>query len=498
MYLSKSRYCRGVQCPKMLWMESHKPELFDDSVLNQAILQTGNEVGDLAMGYFGPFIEVPFREHGKSRMLEDTWRFLQDARAGRGPVNIAEASFDFNGNFCSVDILRVEGDGVHIVEVKSSTHLNDIYLHDMAYQTWVLQQWGLKVLSTSLMHVNPQYVRNGDFDLHQYFVVEDYTDEVAAMLPEIADRVEHLKAVADQEAEPVCAIGCQCSKPYACGYRQWCWREVPQPSVFDLNRMSTKKAVGLYEEGVRTFSDLQECGVKLNARQQVQVETELSCKDLSVNKDAAQSFLQGLTFPLYFLDFETFQPAIPPFDGVRPYQQIPTQYSLHVLESPDGPLTHKEFLAKAGEDPRRAVAEHLVVDIPAGVCTLAYNMSFEKGRIAELAKAFPDLADQLLAINEGVDDLMKPFAAGDVYVRAMGGSNSIKAVLPALFPHDPDLDYHALEGVHNGSEAMAVYAQLADMAPEQAEQVRQQLFSYCELDTLAMVKIYQFLIEVAR
>lgn len=93
---------------------------------------------------------------------------------------------------------------------------------------------------------------------------------------------------------------------------------------------------------------------------------------------------------------------------------------------------------------------------------------------------------------------MKPFAAGDVYVRAMGGSNSIKAVLPALFPHDPDLDYHALEGVHNGSEAMAVYAQLADMAPEQAERVRQQLLSYCELDTLAMVKIYQFLIEVAR
>ena len=139
-----------------------------------------------------------------------------------------------------------------------------------------------------------------------------------------------------------------------------------------------------------------------------------------------------------------------------------------------------------------------MADIPAGVCTLAYNMSFEKGRIAELAKAFPDLADQLLAINEGVDDLMKPFAAGDVYVRAMGGSNSIKAVLPALFPHDPDLDYHALEGVHNGSEAMAVYAQLADMAPEQAEQVRQQLLSYCELDTLAMVKIYQFLIEVAR
>ncbi len=180
---------------------------------------------------------------------------------------------------------------------------------------------------------------------------------------------------------------------------------------------------------------------------------------------------------------------------MRPYQQIPTQYSLHVLREPGGELGHYEFLAEAGKDPCRAVAEHLVADIPAGVCTLAYNMTFEKGRIGELAALFPDLTEHLLAINDGMDDLLKPFNSGAYYARAMGGSNTSKHVLPALFPDDPELDYRSLDGVHNGSEAMAVYADLVNMTPEEAARTRESLLRYCELDTFAMVKIWQKLVE---
>lgn len=497
MNLSKSRYTRGVQCPKMLWMDAHMPEMFDEGVMNQAVLNTGSAVGDLAMGYYGEFIEVPFREGSKQPMIDDTARFYEDALAGRGPVNIAEASFAYDGNFCSVDILRVEPDGVHIVEVKSSTHINEIYYHDMAFQTWVLAHCGLVVKSVSLMHLNSKYVRKGALDIHKLFTPEDCSAAVASLLPDVEQNIPALKAIADSDAEPAMAIGRACKKPYPCGYKGWCWRGVPTPGVFDISRMTDKKAFGLYEDGILTMEDVAESGIRLTARQKAQVKAEVEGLDRIVDKKKISAFLEEMRYPLYFLDFETFQPAVPLFDGTWPYEQIPTQYSLHIVSGPDAEPEHREFLAEAGVDPRRGVAERLVADIPAGACTIAYNMSFEKGRISEMAAAFPDLAEHLLSINEGMVDLIKPFQAGSYYARAMGGSNSIKAVLPALFPDDPALDYHALDGVHNGGEASAAYENLASLDADEEAYMRERLLRYCELDTLAMVRVWQKLREVA-
>lgn len=490
MNLSKSCYTKGIQCPKILWMDLHMPEQFDDAAMNQAVLDTGSEVGDLAMGYFGDFVEVPFDLQDFSAMVATTQELLNAAT----PV-ICEATFSCDGCLCMVDILLVEPDGVRIVEVKSSTCVSEIYLHDMAFQTWVLRRCGLNVKSVALMHLNNQYVRRGDLDLQELFVIEDCTEQVLSMQPEVGDTIGRLKALAEEPDEPKISFGAQCKKPYECGYRGWCWRGLPTPSVFDLSRMQMKKGLDLLDKGGVGFQDLLDRKVKLSGRQAVQVRCEVEGLDAIIDRKAVAKFLDGLSFPLYFLDFETFQPAVPPFDGVRPYQQIPTQYSLHVLREPGGELEHYEFLAEAGKDPCRAVAEHLVADIPTGACTLAYNMTFEKGRISELAALFPDLADHLLAINDGMDDLLKPFNSGAYYVRAMGGSNSIKHVLPALFPDDPELDYHSLDGVHNGSEAMAVYADLVNMTPEEAARTRESLLRYCELDTYAMVKIWQKLVE---
>ena len=492
MSLSRSRYTKGIQCPKMLWMDVHMRDKFDESVLNQAVLETGSMVGDVAMGYYGDFVEVPYDPSDWSGAIALTRELL-----AAGTPSICEATFAYDGNLCMVDILRVEADGVHIVEVKSSTHINDIYYHDMAYQAWVLVRCGLNVKSVSLMHLNNAYVREGELDLQQLFVVEDCTDEVFAMQGDVGEMIAYLKDFASQENEPDTGIGAQCKSPYECGYRGWCWRHIPSPSIFDLNRMPIRKALEYYEDGVASIADAVEAGIRLNPRQDVQAEAELEGRDAIIDEDAVRRFLDTLSFPLYFLDFETIQPAIPPFDGTKPYQQIPTQYSLHILREPDGGLEHREFLAEVGADPRRAVAEHLVADIPAGVCTLAYNMGFEKGRIKELADACPDLSEHLLTINEGMCDLIIPFREGSYYARAMGGSNSIKAVLPALFPDDPELDYHALDGVHNGSEAMDAFARMAEMDPEEAALTREQLLRYCELDTLAMVKIWQKLCEAS-
>jgi len=189
---------------------------------------------------------------------------------------------------------------------------------------------------------------------------------------------------------------------------------------------------------------------------------------------------------------------VPQFPGTKPYQQIPFQYSLHYIEEPGGELKHKEFLAESGVDPRRAIAESLCRDIPMHTCVTAYNRGFECGRINELALLFPDLAPHLLNIRSNIQDLLTPFQSGYYYNRAMGGSFSIKSVLPALYPDDPSLDYHNLEGVHNGGEAMDLFPKIKDLPPEEQVIARKNLLEYCKLDTYAMVKVWEELVRVSR
>ena len=223
----------------------------------------------------------------------------------------------------------------------------------------------------------------------------------------------------------------------------------------------------------------------------------LEDRETYIEKENIRAFLDTLSYPIYFLDFETIQPVIPRYVGTKPYAQIPFQYSLHYIECEDGELKHKEFLAEAGMDPRRALAEQLCMDIPMNVCVTAYNKAFECTRLKELAETFPDLSEHLLNIGANIKDLLVPFQSGYYYNRAMGGSFSIKSVLPAIFPNDPSLDYHNLEGVHNGTEAMTIFPKIKNMLLEEQIDVRRNLLKYCELDTYAMVKVWEELVRVA-
>ena len=217
-----------------------------------------------------------------------------------------------------------------------------------------------------------------------------------------------------------------------------------------------------------------------------------------IDYKGVRGFLDTLSYPLYFLDFETMNDPVPQYDGSRPYQQIPFQYSLHIKESETSPYIHKEFLAPSdGSDPRHALAEQLCHDIPMDVCILAYNKQFECGRIKDLADSFPNLAYHLMNIRDNMKDLLDPFQKGYYYVPAMGGSFSIKSVLPALFPNDPELDYHKLDQqVQNGNDAMFIFPKIKDMNPQDAQAAREALLRYCELDTWAMVKVLEKLKKV--
>ncbi len=509
--ISKSRYTAYCQCPKILWLKVHKPEMPPevDAAL-QARFDIGNEVGDLAMGLFGDFVDVTVQgEDGRLNLAAMIERTKEEM--ARGTNNICEASFAKDGNYCAVDILHRNGDGWDIYEVKSSTssvgdEVNNPdkfvkYAVDIAYQRWLLEQCGVKVTGTYLVTLNRDYVRQGKLDIHQLFNILDLKDLVNNEYLKVPAQVAQAQQVLQQQGEPARQIGDHCSTPYGCAYWNYCAQQqgLPsdnRPTVFDLYRLRSAKKLDFFNAGKITFNDIQ--NEKLSDIQRMQVDCTLNGTE-HIDKAGIKGFLNGLSYPLYFLDFETMQPPVPLFDNSKPYQQITFQYSLHYIEHEGGELKHTAFLAPSdGTDPRRALAEALCDNIPPNACTLAYNDPFEKGRIRELAALYPDLSAHLMNIHDHIQDLLVPFKRGCYYVPAMGGSFSIKSVLPALFPNDPSLNYNNLKGpVHNGGDAMTIFPQLAKMTdPQEVQRLRQALLDYCHLDTLAMVKLWEKLMTM--
>jgi hypothetical protein len=286
-----------------------------------------------------------------------------------------------------------------------------------------------------------------------------------------------------------------CHKPYDCKFWEYCTKDLPKPSVFDVNGLQFKTKLKYHAAGRDSFESLHD--LKLNPIQRMQV--EYSLKGLSsINEEEIRAFLKQFEnrYPLYYLDFESIQPAIPIFDGTHPYQQLTTQFSLHIQDTPRGKVTHKEFLAPSKGNPLRPVAEALCAFIPKDACVIVYSKTFEGPRLRELSEMFPDLKDHLLAIRDNIVDLLVPFEKGFYYLPAMGGCFSIKSVLPALFPNDSQLDYHALDDIcQNGGDAKSLFPKLQNMSPEDEAKARRALLDYCCLDTLAMVKVMDKLYE---
>lgn len=479
MNLSKSKYCKAVQCKKMLWLDKYKKEVKEE-IDNESVLENGTNVGELAKKLFGKYIDIEFN-NDLNKMIDDTKIALKNDK-----VIITEASFVYNNNFCSVDILKKDGDKYEMYEVKSSTHISDIYLDDISYQYYVLTSLGLNITKASIVYINSSYVRQGELELDKLFKIKDLTDIVISKQEEVARRILELESVMKSKKEPKVDLGNQCFSPYDCPFFKYCSRHLPEKNVFDIKGLYLNKKVEYYKKGIISYEDLINSDIS-NKYKEV-IDFELNDKEDKINSEEIKKFLKSLYYPIYYLDFESYQESVPSYDGISPYMQVPFQYSLHI-ENIDGTLNHKEFLAEGGIDPRRVLAERLVKDIPKDSCVLAYNMSFEKRVIKYLAGLYEDLSDNLMNIHDNIKDLMIPFQNRSYYSKNMHGSYSIKYVLPSLYPDDPSLDYHNLSMVHNGSEASDSYFKLSTLSGAELKKLRENMLKYCGLDTYAMVKV---------
>lgn len=506
---SKSRFVSAyTRCNKYAWLDKYKPsEKAQVNEFTQSLFDNGHKVGELAKVYFNADIDVTsISENGQlnlSGMLLETEKHIR-----LGTKTIAEASFNYDGLFCSVDILVRNDDGSYdIFEVKSSKRekptkkkplgVKEKYILDASYQRYVLESCGININRVYVVLLNPDYVREKNLDLDKYFIKCDVTTETALKQSIVADKLSELKPILSDSTEPTTVI---CESCNGCDCFGYCGRNIPSPSPFDIYGLDFPVKCGYYNTGV-SFFDIPMLNPKLSEAARHQVEYYNRPVDTFIDKTAVKDFLDNLDFPLYSLDFETYQAVVPEFEGMKTYAQIPFQYSLHIMKKPDGDysengsdIEEKGFLDISGGDPRRAIAESLVRNIPYGACVVAYNYTTEKNIIKRLAEEFSDLAKHLLSFS--YRDPLDIFRKGYYYNNRMGGSFSLKSVAPALYPDDPKMDYHNLEGdVKNGTQAMNAIMKIKELTDEEKEQLRIDLETYCALDTYAVVKILKKLYE---
>jgi len=381
-----------------------------------------------------------------------------------------------------------EGLRWHMIEVKSSTGVKDYHRDDLAVQTYIATTSGIDLASASIAHVDNSFVYPGGGNYQGFLKEVDLTEEVRAKAGEVATWIAEAQKVAVLSDEPEIATGPQCSDPLDCPFRHHCDRAKPTSDfpLTSLSRLGAKKRDELEALGYRDLREIPDeklSSVNLLIKQQPLVgeawfDAERAAADLKPHKGTG-----------YFLDFETISFGVPIWKGTRPYQQIPFQFSLHIV-SPNGKMEHRKFLDLSNDDPSETFARALIDSCGKTGPVFVYNTGFENGIMRGLAERFPLLSPALLAIVDRVVDLL-PIARSCYYHPSQHGSWSIKAVLPAVCP---DLTYESLDGVNNGQAAQVAFleAMAAETTPERKQEIQRQLLEYCKLDTFAMVRLWEF------
>lgn len=485
---SKSKLMALRQCPKRLWLEVHRPDLREDSASTEASFQVGFQVGDIAQRIYDPegrgtLIDV--QNEGFDRAFARSAGLLDTTQP------IFEAGFSAGGALAFADVMLPEQkDGKQVwrmVEVKSSTRVKDYHRDDVAVQAFVAQSAGVPLTSIALAHIDSSWVYPGDKNYKGLLKENDLTGEAFARSEEVKGWIAKAQNVVSEPSEPTANTGDHCDIPFECGFYGYCSRNDPKPEypVYWLPRFPSAKRRELAMQGVHDLKTVPDD--LLNEKQQ-RVKDHTLTDTVFFDAAGAAADLAAYGYPAYFLDFETIQFAVPIWKDTRPYQQITFQFSLHTLDA-SGQLEQTAFLDLSGNDPSELFAHALI-----GACgkhgpVFVYNAGFEKARICELAERYPYLSEPLLAINTRVVDLL-PIARERYYHPSQQGSWSIKKVLPAVVP---ELRYDSLDGVQDGGMAMGAFLEgiHPDTSVARKAQIEQQLLAYCNLDTYAMVRLWQ-------
>jgi len=486
LHLSKTDYNNYLQCSKQLWLSKFrknlKPEITE---IQQFVFDQGHLVEAYADKLFPNGATVKnWYEKGR----RETQTLISNGRK-----TIFQANALTNDLYCKADILNFnEKTGLwDLYEVKSTTKVKPEHIPDVCFQKIAFERDGIPIGQTYLIHVNRQYVKKGEIDPKKLLTINDITDDVENLKQITEQNIPKALEILKLARELKISIGKQCDNPYECAFKEYCWAYVPEFSIFDINRINQKQLTELQDLNIEKIADIPD-DFELTEKQQNQVEATKQGKAI-IDKEAIKSELSQLKYPLYFLDYETFAPAIPLFDGLKPYQHMAFQYSLHVVEREGDEPKHFEYLHTGRDNPIPALLKSMRANIGDAGSVIVWYKGFEMGRNEEMAEMYPEYAAFLESVNARVFDLMDIFKDQHYVDADFKGSCSIKKVLPILVP---ELSYDDLEDVQEGSLASLYWYKYVYGGSEVKERVEANLLKYCELDTMAMVSVWGRLREI--
>jgi predicted RecB family nuclease len=478
----------GRQCLKRLHLSIHAPELAaqpDES--DQAIIEQGREVGLLARQMFPCGVAV------ESKSREEAIRATQELIGNREVPAIFEGAFEHDGVLVRVDVLHRRKDGRwRLIEVKSTTEVKEHHLEDVAIQHRVVRRSGVDLAASCLAHLSRDYVyEGGAIDVHRFFKIRNLTRRVEKLQPELTVQLRSEFRVLAMPEAPDISAGRQCSDPFTCEFFRHCNPPIPDDHILRLPRIHSNTVSKLVALGVQSIHNIPE-NYPLSGR------LRRACTAVQMGQPwyspEIKAELSTLKYPLYFADFETVNPALPRFARMRPYDQIPFQWSVHLQRQPGAASEHFEFLATDRSDPRQAFISTLCDVLGDRGSIVVYSQQFESTRLSELASWLPEFAGWIEKIQRRLWDLL-PIIRNHVYHPAFGSSYSLKSVLPALVP---GMSYDGME-VADGRAAGLAWESLIRSDCDESERQRKQkaLLDYCGQDTLGMIRLVEKLQRVS-
>ena len=477
--LTKSGYVKGLQCDKLFWIYQNRRELLPEpDASTQARFDQGQIVGDLAKTLYPDGIEIDW-------MGADDGGVARTRAALLNRKPIFEAVIQHGSLYARPDILKPAPGGLwDLIEVKSSSKVKNDHIPDVAFQKHVYEKSGVRIRRCFVMHVDTSYVRKGALECGKLLHKEDVTGDVEEILGDVRFEARRMLSVMSKECCPEVQVGDQCKD---CDLYDECWDFLPEHHVFTLLR-GGQKSFDLMDTGILRIKDIPG-DFQLTPKQSIQVACEKTGKP-HVEPGKIQSFLKQLEYPLYFLDFETFMAAVPPYDEMSPYEQIPFQYSLHAVPSPGARAVHQSYLSNGKGDPRPEVLGALKTQLDRTGSIIAYNAAFEIRVLKSCAKHFPKYEKWLEFILPRFVDLLVPFREFHYYHPNQDGSASLKAVLPALTSRS----YEGLE-IADGEAASLRFRDMAfgNLPAAEKSKIRKALEIYCHQDTEGMIDILKAL-----
>ncbi len=483
--ITKSDFLDGIQCPYHLWRKKNqKDSLPEPSIAEKFTMEQGNEVGNLAKRLFPQGKDLDGLDFNDN--LARTKRTMDDENP------IFEAGFVHDECYARADIIQPsqEGDGWELIEVKSGTSVKDINLYDVAFQVHVIRSSGIRLSRFYIMHLNKRYYREGDLDIASLFERRDVTEDVENILESIPGLIEKVKDIPASTSPPDPGV---VSKGRINGNHD-CKKsgciDIGRDSVFNLYSAG-KRTEKLTDDGI---FDIKEIGddFSLTEKQDIQKKSHLN-NTPHVNVKKIKDFLSSLEYPLHYLDFEAFSTAVPRFDGLKPYSQVPFQYSLHIRTEENTEAEHKEYIYRGDSDPRKEFIKALIDDVEDKGSIIVYSKSFEVGRLKELATSFPEYSEDMEKMISRIVDLLVPFREFSYYSPSQSGSASIKKVLPAL----TGKNYEGMD-IADGNTAAVQFYKATYMGEGDKRKIIDDLLEYCKLDTYAEVLIHDELEKAVR